>query len=101
MNVFLTVLLVAAVAADATFLWAYCWANPWWRSRVGRALVQQGASIAFLLGYAALRRVFGWQVIPALQLGLYVLVVAMLTGMAVAFVRERHAWRTTHRGEHR
>jgi hypothetical protein len=99
-----TLLLVIATVGSAVFLWAYTANNRWWSgkngpSRAGRALVGQGTVILLLLGYASLKRVFGWPTIPGVQLSLYALTAAMEVGVAIAFVRERRMWRR--RGQRR
>lgn len=95
-----TALLVAATGADAVFLWAYTAGNRWWSSRVGRALVGLGTGIGLILGYAALKRVFGWATIPWLQATLYGLVVVILVVLAATFVRERQLWRRAGQRSH-
>lgn len=94
LTVTLTVALAIGAVADIVTLWAYGWGNGWWTSRVGRALIGQGVGIALILGYASLKRLFGWPTIPWLQVCLYVVVAVIEVGMAVAFVRERREfWR--------
>lgn len=89
MSALLTAVLGVGAVAAAVFLWAYVAGNPWYASRVGRALVGQGAGILGILGYAVVRRLFGLSVVPWIQISLYLLVLAIEVGMAVAFVRER------------
>jgi disulfide bond formation protein DsbB len=88
-----TVLLVAAVAGDAAFLWAYAWRNRWWTGRPGRALVGLGVGVLELLAYGALRRLFGWSVVGWVQVVQYAVVVVIVWGLAAAFLRERWARR--------
>lgn len=88
-----TALLVAATVGDGAFLWAYAWRNPWWTGRPGRALVGLGAGLLMLLGYGALRRVFGWAVVPWVQFTAYALVVVIVWSLAFAFIWERRSWR--------
>jgi hypothetical protein len=94
-----TLLLVLAVAADGVFIWAYAASNPWWASRVGRALVELGAGLGLILGYGALKRLFNWPTVVGVQLALYALAALILTQLAVAFVKERRMWRR--RGQRR
>lgn len=93
MSALLTAVLAGGAVGAAVFLWAYCWGNPWYSNkgpgRVGRALVGQGAGIFAILGYAVVRRLFGLPVVPWVQTGLYLVVLLIECGVAVAFVRER------------
>lgn len=91
-------LLVIAVVAAVVFLWAYTSGNRWYvgkngLSRVGMALVGQGAGLVLILGYGVLQRLLGWPVIPLVRLCLFAVVAVMEVGIAVAFVRERQLWR--------
>lgn len=97
LSVALTVILAVGAAADTVFLWAYGWDNGWWTTRHGRALIGQGAGIVGILGYALLKRLFGWPTIPWVQVSLYLVVALIEVGMAVAFVRtRREEWRVKH-----
>lgn len=83
-------LLLAGSAAGAVVLvWCYCAGNAWWKSRVGRALVGLSAGLVQILGYAALKRFFGWPTIPVVQLALYAEVLVIMIGLDAAFIRER------------
>jgi membrane associated rhomboid family serine protease len=73
----------------------------WRHSPIGWSQVGFGATVMLLFGYSVLRRLFSWPVIPAVQIGIYALVIAMLTGLVVAWGRERRLWRSRQRnGEH-
>lgn len=88
-----TLLLLVDTCACTMFLWAYAAGNRWWSSRVGRALVGLGACLDAIIGYATLKRLFGWPTIPWVGVTIDVSVAVVLVYLATAFVRERRVWR--------
>jgi zinc transporter ZupT len=88
-----TLLLVIDTGASAVFLWAYTAGNRWWTSRVGRALVGLGTCIGLIIGYATLKRLFGWPTIPWVGVAIDVSIAVVLVYLATMFVRERQVWR--------
>lgn len=88
-----TLLLLVDTGACVVFLWAYAAGNRWWSSRVGRALVGLGACLGEIIGYGALKRVFGWPTIPWIGVAIDVQVAVVLVYLATMFVLERRVWR--------
>jgi hypothetical protein len=95
-----TLLPLIDTGACAVFLWAYTSGNRWWSSRVGRALVGLGSCIGLIIGYATLKRLFGWPSIPWVGVGINAYLAVVLAYLATMFVRERHVWKSRGQRSH-
>lgn len=89
MNALAVVLELAIFAGGLVLVWAYAWRNAWTASRVGRAIVGLGAALAVLTGFGSARRLLGWPLPEWATPVAFTIVLAVVIGLDVAFVRMR------------
>jgi hypothetical protein len=88
-NALAVVLELAIFAGGLVLVWAYAWRNAWTASRVGRAIVGLGAALAILTGFGSARRLLGWPLPGWATPVAFAVVLAVVIGLDVAFVRMR------------
>lgn len=84
-----TLSVLVATVACVWLVFVYVRDNRWHRVRTGRAIVFLAADIAVILGYATLKRAFGWPTIGWIQMTLYLTVALSTAYLAGSFTLER------------